>query len=309
MMRIPRPVAATLFVSLAAAAAAAGARRRRPGQAPSDPGERGQRPAVDHGVEKPAVARALCDPGKGGPGPAEESAGAHPTAHSGSQTAEPNARPLLPRRRRLPRKHTPGGRSRRARFLLAVIGATAAASVAYAASSWVIGLAGGSSGEAQSASVSNLTITAVASPAATNLLYPGGNGDVVVSISNPNPFPVTITAVQLPTNLTYANGYTTSALSVTQTGCLTATPSDVIWNYSTGSSGSSHTLTTPLIVAASGQPNNPLAATMTNDASMTAATPAACENTFFSMPALTGITATGGSATATTSPATDSWTS
>ena len=33
---------------------------------------------------------------------------------------------------------------------------------------------------------SNLTITAVASPAAGNLLYPGGTGDVVVTIANPN---------------------------------------------------------------------------------------------------------------------------
>ena len=190
-----------------------------------------------------------------------------------------------------------------------MIGATAAAGLAYAASNWVVGLAGGSSGEAQSASVSNLTISAVASPAATNLLYPGGNGDVVVSISNPNPFPVTITAVNLPTNTTYANGYTTSALTTTQTGCLTATPSDVIWNYSTGSSGSSHTLTTPLTVAASSQPNNPLAVTMTNDASMTASAPAACVNTFFSMPALTGVVATAGGVTPTTTPTTDSWTS
>ena len=58
----------------------------------------------------------------------------------------------------------------------------------------------------------------MASPAATNLLYPGGNGDVVVTISNPNPYPVTITAVQLPTNTTYATGYTTSALTTTVAG-------------------------------------------------------------------------------------------
>jgi len=62
-------------------------------------------------------------------------------------------------------------------------------------------------------------------------------------------------------------------------------------------------------VAASGQPNNPLTVTLTNDASMTAAAPAACENTYFSMPALTGLTATGGAATPSTSPVTDSWTS
>jgi hypothetical protein len=48
---------------------------------------------------------------------------------------------------------------------------------------------------------------------------------------------------------------------------------------------------------------------MTNGASMTAAVPAACEATYFSMPSLTGVTATGGAGTTTTSPATDSWTS
>ena len=154
-----------------------------------------------------------------------------------------------------------------------------------------------------------MTISTVASPAATNVLYPGGNGDVVVMISNPNPFLVTITTVNLPTNTTYATGYTTSALTTTQTGCLAATPSDVFWNYSTATSGSSHTLTTALTVAASGQVNNPLTVTFTNDATMTAAVPAACENTYFSMPAMTGITATGCAATVTTTPATDSWTS
>jgi len=95
----------------------------------------------------------------------------------------------------------------------------------------------------------------------------------------------------------------------TQAGCLAATPSDVIWNFSTATSGSSHTLTTPLTVGASGQANNPLAVTLTNDASMTAASPAACANTYFSLPSLTGITATGGAATSTTTPATDAWTS
>jgi hypothetical protein len=50
--------------------------------------------------------------------------------------------------------------------------------------------------------------------------------------------------------------------------------------------------------------------TLSDAASMSQAAPLACANTFFSMPALTGITATGGgTGTATTSPATDSWTS
>jgi hypothetical protein len=189
------------------------------------------------------------------------------------------------------------------------LGIVLAGAGAYAATNWVVGLNGGSSGEGQSAAISNLTISAVASPSASNLLYPGGNGDVVVTISNPNPYPVTITAVQLPTNATYATGYTTSALTTTQTGCLAATPSGVIWNFSTATSGTSHTLTSPLTVAASGQANNPLTVTLGNDASMATTAPAACASTYFSLPSLIGVSASGGAGTATTSPATDGWTS
>lgn len=191
----------------------------------------------------------------------------------------------------------------------AAVGAVMAGGGAYAATNWVVGVNSGSSGEGQSAGISNLTITAVASPSASNLMYPGGNGDVVLTINNPNPYPVTISAIQLPTNTTYANGYTSSALSTQQTGCIASTPSDVIWNFSTATSGSSHTLTTALVVAASGQANNPLTVTLTNDASMTTAAPAACASTFFSMPSLTGVTASAGGGTATTTPATDGWTS
>jgi hypothetical protein len=176
---------------------------------------------------------------------------------------------------------------------------------AYGVTNWVVGLGAGSSGEAQSATVSNLTITAVASPSATNQLYPGSTGDVVATITNPNSFPVTVTGVNLPANTVYANGYTTSALATTQTGCISTTPSDVTWNFATSSSGSAHTFATPLTVAASGT----LTVTFTNDATMTSAAPAACEGTYFSLPSLTGVVASAGTATATTSPATDSWTS
>lgn len=199
--------------------------------------------------------------------------------------------------------------TRRMKIVSAVCGILLAGVGAYAATNWVVGLNSGSSGEGQSASISNLTISAVASPSATNLMYPGGTGDVVVTISNPNPYPVTISAVQLPTNATYATGYTTSALTTTQTGCLAATPSQVTWNFSTATTGSSHALTTPVTVGASGQANNPLAVTLTSDASMGSTTPAACASTYFSMPSFTGVTATGGAATSTTTPATDSWTS
>ena len=191
-----------------------------------------------------------------------------------------------------------------------VLGVLLTGTAAYATTNWVVGLTSNSSGEAQSATISNVTISAVATPAAGNLLYPGGTGDVVVTITNANPYPVTITALQLPTSSTYATGYTTSALSTTQAGCLASTPSDVTWNFSTTTSGSSHTLTTPLTVAASGKANNPLTVTLTNGAAMGSSAPLACAATYFSMPSLTGISATGGgTGTATTSPTTDSWTS
>jgi hypothetical protein len=189
-----------------------------------------------------------------------------------------------------------------------VFGVVLAGGGAYAATNWVTGVAAGSSGEAQSANTANLTITAVASPAAGNLLYPGGTGDVVVTIANSNPYPVTISAVQLPTSTTFAGGFTTSALSTGQTGC-SPTTSDVQWSFATSTAGSSHTLASNLTVGASGASNNPLVVTLTNDATMTSAAPAACANTYFSMPSLTGVTATGGAATSTTTPATDTWAS
>src|ERR1700722_5149236 len=182
--------------------------------------------------------------------------------------------------------------SRRAKFVSAVSGCVLVAAGAYAATHWVVGLNAGSSGEGQSATIANLSITAVASPAPGNVLFPGGTGDVVVTIANTNSYPVTITAVNLPTNATQAGGFTTSALSTAQTGCSTTT-SAVTWNFAT----------------ATGAANNPLVVTLTNDALMSSTSPAACANTFFSMPALTGVTATGGAATSTTSPATSGWTS
>jgi hypothetical protein len=189
------------------------------------------------------------------------------------------------------------------RIVAAIIGMALVGGGAYAATNWVVGLNAGSTAESQSANIANLTITAVASPAATNLLFPGGNGDVVATIANPNPYPVTITSVDLPANTSNAIGYTSSGLG-TANGC-TAANSDVTWNYSTGVSGTVHALTSPLTVAASGS----LVVTFTNDASMALAAPAACVSTYFSMFPLAGVVATGGAATATTSPATDAWTS
>jgi hypothetical protein len=202
-----------------------------------------------------------------------------------------------------PRRH-PSRHSVASKVASGLVGMALVGGAAYGVTNWIVGLNAGSSAEGQGAAVSNLTIAAVSSPSATNLLYPGANGDVVLTITNPNVFPVTITGVDLPTNLTYATGYTLPALTGAIAGCASGT-SDVIWNFSTSTSGSVHTLSSVLVVGAS----TSLVVTMTNDASMTTAAPAACEAAYFSMPSLTGVVATGGAATATTSPTTDSWTS
>src|SRR5664279_2637346 len=91
-------------------------------------------------------------------------------------------------------------KSRFAKAVSVVVGMALVGGGSYAATNWSVGLVSGSSAQGQSATVSNLTISAVASPSAVNLLFPGGNGDAVATITNPNPYPVTVTGVDLPTN-------------------------------------------------------------------------------------------------------------
>jgi len=164
--------------------------------------------------------------------------------------------------------------------------------------------AGGSSGEAKSATVSNLTVAAVATPAAGNLLY---RAATATSCSRSR----TRTRSRHrhgrePADQLGVRGRVHDKWPVERTAGLLVCQSDVIWNYSSATSGSAHALTTR---SPSRPPANrvTLYVTLTNDASMTAASPAACENTYFSMPSLAGIAASGG-AGCYGEPATDAWT-
>lgn len=190
--------------------------------------------------------------------------------------------------------------SRTRTAIAAFVGVILSFDAAYAASGWVVGLTSGTpGGEAKAASVQNISIAAVASQAFGSVLYPGGEGDVELSITNPNPFPVTVTAVALPAATVYAAGYTDAGLTVANLGC-TALTSSVAWTPSTDSGS----LSAPVIVAA----NNtamPLVVTLTGAATMGSASPSGCSGTYFSMPSLTGVTATGGAATPTAGPVTD----
>lgn len=200
-------------------------------------------------------------------------------------------------------------RRRRAKAIVALAAAAGflmATDVALA-SNWTVGLANGSSGEGQSGTVSNLTITASTAASPTNLLFPGNQGDVVVTINNPNNYPVQLTALQLPSNATGAAGYSNSNLQATylEASC-TGVTSGVTWTDSTVTPGASQTLSTPLVVGASGSANDPLVVTLTNYATMASTSPSACEGSWFSMPSLSGVTASVSNATPTTSPAVDS---
>ena len=190
--------------------------------------------------------------------------------------------------------------SGRTMVLAGIVGAAMTAGIAMAASNWTVGLTAGSSASAQAASVTNLAITQVTGTALapTNQLYPGGTGDVLLKITNPNPFPVTVTAITTPS--TQATGYTDNGLTTPVAGsACNGTNSTVTW---VGAAGS-HPLTTALVVAANGS----LTVTLTNEATMGSSAPAACEAAYFSMASLTGITATGGASAATSSPATDTY--
>jgi hypothetical protein len=152
--------------------------------------------------------------------------------------------------------------------------------------------------------VQNLTISAAVSRAAGNLLYPGGTGDAVVEVSNPNAFAVTVTALRLPPDTAYAVGYRDARLSSPIPHCSARTPSGVTWSFATGTTGSPHPLDTPLIVPARGT----VSVVLIRDVTMAPSAPAACTGAYFSLPSITGVIAAGRPGAATPGPARDAWT-
>ena len=117
---------------------------------------------------------------------------------------------------------------RRAVALLASAVALSAAGLVFAA--WLA--SGGGSGYAQAGTAQALSTVSV-SAATGDALYPGGTGDVVIKISNPNPYPVSITSVSLDgaaSAITADAGHaacTTTGVSFTdQTGLSIAVPAN-----------------------------------------------------------------------------------
>lgn len=206
--------------------------------------------------------------------------------------------------------HPMKGTSRTAKVVAGIAGSLLVAGTAYAVTGWTVGLATGSSAGSQAATVSNISITATTpitdgttGGTISNQLYPGSTGDVVLTISNPNLFPVAISTITTPS--TGAAGFTDSSLSSANSSC-TAALSTVTWAGTAGA----HTLNggTALVVAAKvGSTNGSLIVTLTNAAAMGSA-PTACEGSYFSMPSLTATNAASTTSSATTSPTVSSYT-
>jgi hypothetical protein len=85
-----------------------------------------------------------------------------------------------------------GGLRRRITVASVALGVLLAAAVAYAA--WTA--TGSGSGYAKAGTAQALT-TVDASASVTNTLVPGGSGDFAITVSNPNAYPVSVTAVTL----------------------------------------------------------------------------------------------------------------
>jgi hypothetical protein len=155
----------------------------------------------------------------------------------------------------------------------------------------------------------DLAVSAVESPASTQLLFPHGAGDVVVTITNPNSFTVTITQVRLPPATEFAAGYATAALRTPVAACgPSPAGSDVTWRSSAEAGTSSHAFASPLIVAARGAEGDPLTVTLVAAAVMGTAASPACEGIYFKMPSIAGLTASdSGKARAPSPAATDEW--
>lgn len=139
--------------------------------------------------------------------------------------------------------------------------ALAVAGLVYAA--WTT--SGSGSGYAQAGTAQQLTTVDV-SASTTPTLYPGSNGDVLIEISNPNPYPVRVTAITGNGAITADPGHA---------GCVT-----------TGVSFANQTGLTIDIAA-----NSNATRTLTGAASMTNASDNGCQGATFTIP----VTLTGAS--------------
>jgi hypothetical protein len=142
---------------------------------------------------------------------------------------------------------------------LACLAAVTAGSLVYAA--WTS--TGSGSGYAKAGTAIDLnTVDVSASTTAT--LYPGSSGDVLIKISNPNPYPIRVTGVSLNGTITADAGHS---------GCTT-----------TGVSFTNQTSLAIDVAAKSGGVNGMTQTTLSGAASMSNASLDACQGAIFTIP-------------------------
>ncbi len=155
--------------------------------------------------------------------------------------------------------------------------------------------------------VSNLSATSVLVGPGSSYLSPGGTGDVWIQISNPNSFPVEITAVTLPRSSIDASGRQIRGHGGPHRGCGGNLQSGVTWRGARPNTTSVHILTAPIVIGASGSGDNPLTVKLADAARMDVTVPASCESTVFDMPSLAGLTTRRAAFPPTSSPTTSRW--
>ncbi len=152
-----------------------------------------------------------------------------------------------------------GRRINRKVAVLTIMAALSVVGLVYAA--WTTNGTGSAYSKAGTAQALS-TVDVSASTSAT--LYPGVSGDVLIKISNPNPYPVTVTAVS-------GNGAITPDSS--HSGC---SPTGVSFTNKTGLSIS--------VPAKAGSTNGETEATLAGAASMSNASVDACQGATFAIP-------------------------
>ena len=163
------------------------------------------------------------------------------------------------------------GFSARAKALGAAVAFAVIGIVGLVLAAWTT--SGSGSGYAKAGTSAALS-TVDASASTTASLYPGTNGNVKITVSNPNPFPVRVTGVSLDgtnADITADAGHsdcTTTGVSFTDQSGLTVD-----------------------VPAKSGDTNGEAAATLTDAASMSNASLNACQGATFTIP----VTLTGAS--------------
>ncbi len=130
------------------------------------------------------------------------------------------------------------------------------AGVVFAA--WVV--TGTGTGSARARQAQALTTTD-ASASTTAQLYPGGSGDVMVTINNPNPFPVTVS-------------------SIAKTAAAITSDKGALCDASTGVTFTDQNPTTGNVVPKNGE----LTMTLSNAVSMSNASANECQGAVFSIP-------------------------